>query len=102
MTLVADAPGKGVQEAILHYQLLDSRENMSYVTIQLETGRTHQIRVQFSSRDLPLVGERKYSTREDDCEIALWSCKIGFCHPATGEKMEFEMEPPETYPWNRF
>lgn len=102
MTMVADAPGKGVQEAVLHYQLLDSREDMSYLAIQLETGRTHQIRVQFASRGLPLVGERKYSTLEDPCEIALWSYKIGFVHPVTGEWMEFVKNPPDVYPWNCF
>ena len=102
MTMVADAPGKGVQEAVLHYQLLDSREDMSYLAIQLETGRTHQIRVQFASRGLPLVGERKYSTLEDPCEIALWSYKIGFVHPTTGEWMEFVKNPPDVYPWNCF
>ena len=102
MTVVAKEPGKGVQPASLSYRVLASRDDMSMVRIQLETGRTHQIRVQFASRDLPLVGERKYSTREDNCEIALWSCKIGFCHPVSGEKMEFELEPPETYPWNYF
>ena len=102
MTIVASKSGKGVQPASLTYQLLAEKAGMSKVRIQLETGRTHQIRVQFASRGLPLVGERKYSMLTDDCEIALWSCKIGFCHPVTGEKMEFEMEPPETYPWNRF
>lgn len=99
MTMVAAEPGKGVQEAILHYQTLRSTENMSRVRIQLETGRTHQIRVQFSSRGMPLVGERKYAVLEDDCEIALWSYRLAFTHPATGERVEFSLQPPEVYPW---
>ncbi len=90
---------KGVQEAILNYQVLNSTEDFSRVQIQLITGRTHQIRAQFSGRNLPLVGDRKYSLLEDDCEIALWSCRIGFTHPKTGEKMEFSLQPPEVYPW---
>ncbi len=102
MTIVAQEPGKGVQPATLDYRVLEHRNDMSKVRIKLETGRTHQIRVQFASRGLPLVGERKYSTLEDDCEIALWSSKIGFVHPVMGEKMEFELEPPATYPWNCF
>lgn len=102
MTVVAEKPDKGVQPASLGYRILACIDGMSKVRIQLETGRTHQIRVQFASRGLPLVGERKYSTLEDDCEIALWSCRIGFTHPVTGEKMEFELEPPELYPWNCF
>lgn len=99
MTFVADAPAKGVQEAVLHYQLQNSQNGLSRVRIQLETGRTHQIRVQFASRGMPLVGERKYSELDDPCEIALWSYRIAFAHPRTGEKMEFIHQPPETYPW---
>ena len=102
MTMVAHEAGKGVQPAALGYRILEHRNEMSKVRIKLETGRTHQIRVQFASRGMPLVGERKYSTLEDDCEIALWSSKIGFAHPVTGKKMEFELDPPETYPWNCF
>lgn len=99
MTMVAREPGKGVQEAILDYQVLGKNEAFSLVKVHLRTGRTHQIRVQFSSRGMPLVGERKYSTLEDPCEIALWSHQIGFRHPATGKWMEFTREPPNHYPW---
>ena len=100
MTMVVTQPGKGVQNAVLDYEVIAKTECMSKVQILLKTGRTHQIRVQFASRGMPLVGERKYSTLEDDCEIALWSHKIGFSHPATGEWMEFSLEPPAEYPWN--
>lgn len=99
MTFVAPEMAKGVQEAILHYQLQSTNGEQSKVRIQLETGRTHQIRVQFSSRGMPLVGERKYCELEDPCEIALWSYRIGFAHPTTGETMEFTHNPPEHYPW---
>ena len=99
MTMVASVPGKGVQEAILDYKLLNRTEDISRVKVHLRTGRTHQIRVQFSSRGTPLVGERKYATLEDPCEIALWSHKISFTHPGTGKWVEFSREPPEIYPW---
>ena len=99
MTYVADQPGKGIQEAVLHYQTIGQAEGLSKVRIQLQTGRTHQIRVQFSSRGMPLVGERKYAVLEDPCEIALWSYRLGFSHPVTGETMEFTLEPPRSYPW---
>ena len=99
MTMVAAEPGKGVQEAILRYRVLSNAEGMSKVQIELLTGRTHQIRVQFASRNMPLVGERKYSTLEDPCTIALWSHRLGFQHPVTGEKMEFVKEPPKIFPW---
>ena len=100
MTMVASEPGKGVQEAVLDYRVLAALEDMSRVSVMLHTGRTHQIRVQFSSRGYPLVGERKYSTLEDGCAIALWSHCIGFRHPNTGEYMEFREEPPLQFPWD--
>lgn len=99
MTFVATEPAKGVQEAILDYEILNRTAEMTRVKIRLHTGRTHQIRVQFASRGMPLVGERKYSTLDDPCEIALWSYRVGFIHPATGEKMVFSKEPPRVYPW---
>ena len=99
MTFVAAAPCKDVQAAALQYRVLSGRNGMSKVRIKLETGRTHQIRVQFASRGLPLVGERKYSEFNDPCEIALWSYRLAFCHPKTGEKLEFTLEPPMEYPW---
>lgn len=102
MTMVAREPGKGVQEAVLDYRVLGTAEGLSKVAALLHTGRTHQIRVQFSSRGLPLVGERKYSELDDPCEIALWSHKIGFTHPLTGEQMEFSQEPPKENPWTLF
>lgn len=99
MTFVAQEPAKGVQEAVLDYTVLSKAEDMSRVRIRLHTGRTHQIRVQFASRGLPLVGERKYSKLDDPSEIALWSYRIGFTHPKTGERMVFSHEPPEVFPW---
>ena len=102
MTFVADAPVKGVQEARLHYDTLASAEGMSLVKIRLYTGRTHQIRCQFASRGFPLVGERKYSTLEDECEIALWSYSLSFHHPQTDEKLRFKLNPPSEFPWTIF
>ena len=98
-TYVVDRMEKGVQEAILDYQVLHKTQALSRVRIQLRTGRTHQIRAQFSSREMPLVGDRKYSLLEDDCEIALWSYRLAFSHPVTGKAMEFIKEPPRDYPW---
>ena len=101
-TYVVTELQKGAQEAILDYEVLAETEEMTKVGITLRTGRTHQIRAQFSSRGLPLVGDRKYGTAEDECDIALWSCKLSFTHPWSGEKMEFFREAPDSYPWNIF
>ena len=101
-TYIVKEPGKDVQEAILHYQTQATSEELSRVRIQLETGRTHQIRAQFSGRGMPLVGDRKYGIPEDVCEIALWSYRLAFKHPYTGESIEFIQEPPRDYPWTAF
>lgn len=98
-TYIVTEPAKGVQEAILTYQVQAQTADLTRVRIQLQTGRTHQIRAQFSGRGMPLVGDKKYSLLEDDCEIALWSYRLAFCHPTTGKPMEFILEPPAVYPW---
>ena len=98
-TYIVSAPDKDVQEAILDYQVLKQNAALSRVQIQLVTGRTHQIRAQFSSRGMPLVGDKKYGIDDDAPEIALWSYRLAFFHPYTKEKLEFTLEPPEIYPW---
>ena len=99
MSFVVSEPGKGVQKAVLRYETLARAEGMSKVRIQLLTGRTHQIRVQFSSRGFPLYGERKYCAEPDDCPLALWSYRLAFSHPETGERMAFRHDPPREWPW---
>ncbi len=84
---------KGVKKARLEYSLIDSEEDYSRVKIRLHTGRTHQIRVQFASRKMPLLGDRKYGARDDKGIIHLWSYKLSFCHPISGENLCFESEP---------
>ncbi len=101
-TYIVTESAKGVQEAILDYRVLGQTESLSKVRIELQTGRTHQIRAQFSGRGMPLVGDRKYSLLEDDCEIALWSYRLAFAHPTTGKPVEFCVQPPKVYPWTAF
>ena len=104
-TYVTDQPGRGVQEAVLEYDTQAVCAGMSRVRIVLHTGRTHQIRAQFSSRGLPLVGDRKYTLhpeQDDGCEIALWSHRLQFLHPETGAPMDFRLPPPDDKPWNLF
>ena len=99
-TYIVSEPGKDVQEAVLDYRVLNRAEDMTRIRIRLHTGRTHQIRAQFSGRGYPLVGDRKYGTIESDCEIALWSYRLAFKHPYSGKPMEFVVEPPMDYPWS--
>lgn len=101
-TYVVSAPARGVQEAVLRYETLGRAEGLSLVRIELLTGRTHQIRCQFSSHGWPLVGDRKYSLLEDNCGIALWSHFLSFRHPASAESLRFSAPPPEQWPWTAF
>ena len=101
MTFVAEAPGKGVQEAALSYRVLKYAEEMSLVRVRLHTGRTHQIRVQFASRKHPLYGDGKYGSRQKG-SIALQSCGLRFVHPDTGKPMAFSLPLPAAAPWKEF
>lgn len=90
------------QEAILDYEVLGEKEGLSLVRIRLHTGRTHQIRVQFSSRGLPLYGDKKYGHGEAG-DIALWSARLQFTHPKTGQEMDISILPDtDKHPWSEF
>lgn len=102
-TYVVKRPRKGVREAMLDYEVIGAANDLSLVKIRLLTGRTHQIRVQFSSRKMPLYGDRKYGAPEAGTGFGLWSYALSFDHPKTGERMEFIKLPPEEgMPWRWF
>ena len=90
-------PRKGVREARLTYRVLWTDGETTLVRVALDTGRTHQIRVQFSSRGMPLLGDGKYGSRVKGA-LALFSCALGFPHPKTGKPMEFQAKPTGS-PW---
>ena len=93
---------KGVREARLSYREIARTDALSLVRIQLHTGRTHQIRVQFASRGLPLLGDIRYGSRDERCTAALWSYRLALRHPVTGETVDVSALPPEGYPWHLF
>lgn len=93
---------KGVREARLSYEEVGRTEALSLVRVQLYTGRTHQIRVQFASRGLPLLGDIRYGSKAPGCTAALWSYHLGFRHPATGKPVDVTCPPPQAYPWDLF
>ena len=94
-SIVVTRPRKGVREAALTYRFLERWENRSLLRIELQTGRTHQIRAQFASRGLPLAGDRRYGAPAEGTPMALFSCRLAFPHPKTGAPMAFEALPTE-------
>lgn len=98
-SFVVRRPRRGVKEAELAYALLERGPECSLVRVALHTGRSHQIRVQFASRAMPLLGDGKYGSRVKG-ELALFSCALCFPHPVTGQRMEF-FDKPRGAPWDR-
>jgi 23S rRNA pseudouridine1911/1915/1917 synthase len=91
------------KESILDYKLINFKDNCSLVKINLKTGRSHQIRVQFSSRGFPLIGDAKYNKNHDGkTNVALFAKKLEFSHPVTNEKLCFELDLPKRYPFNLY
>ena len=87
--------------SILDYKLISTVENLSLVKVFLKTGRSHQIRVQFSSRNLPLYGDQRYNKNAKvGQQIALYATSLTFEHPTTKENLTFELDLPNKYPWN--
>lgn len=105
-TFVVQRERKGVRPATLEYTTLQTlsfeQRELTLVRIRLQTGRTHQIRAQFSARQLPLLGDIRYGSREPRCDVSLWSCMLCFRHPTSGRTLRFFRRPPDAFPWNLF
>lgn len=94
---VVDKTKYGSKFAKLSYEVIDEEKNLSLVKIDLETGRHHQIRVQFANINHSLYGDQKYGQGPSNTQIALWAYQISFKHPVKDEIMVFE-ELPEKFP----
>ena len=93
---------KDAKLAQLDYEVLSSVDDMHLVKVNLHTGRSHQIRVQFASRSLYVYGDRRYGT-PTKTNLALWASLLAFTHPVTKERLVFKIEPPtDEAPWNKF
>lgn len=105
-SFVVDRMRRGVREAELSYRVLETveteRGQYSLLSVRLHTGRTHQIRVQFASRKLPLVGDQRYGSRESSPHMALWAHRLAFPHPFRKTTVSASVLPPAQWPWTLF
>jgi 23S rRNA pseudouridine1911/1915/1917 synthase len=94
----------GAKQAVLNYELLGTASGFSLVRIDLQTGRSHQIRVQFAAIGHPLYGDQRYGLEysKSGQQIALWSTEICCQHPTKNESMTFRSSPPKDFPWRLF
>ncbi len=96
-----DRRGKAAR---LHYRVVGRTADFTLVRVQLETGRSHQIRVQFAAIGHPLYGDQKYGSKVNRPgeQIALWSTQLTFRHPTKKEPVTVRSYPPIEYPWNEW
>lgn len=100
-TFVVNRMRKGVRDASLEYKVIGEADGLSLLDILLHTGRTHQIRVQFASRKMPLIGDGRYGGGGG--KLALFAHTLEFLHPVTKEKLSFSAKPDiAELPWNKF
>ncbi len=94
-SFVVDRERKGVKKASLEYTVLRRYADRTLISVELHTGRTHQIRVQFASRGHALCGDRRYGASADyGNRLCLCATSLSFTHPKTKERMKFEIENP--------
>src|SRR5699024_10278426 len=101
------AVGKNHQDAkkaVLNYEVLASKQGFSLLEVELETGRSHQIRVQLQTIGHPLYGDQKYGSQVNNVgqQIALWSLQLRFIHPVKKEEVTVQSQLPHEYPWDLF
>ena len=89
------------KKSVLNYKVLEEYEDYSLVEVELLTGRHHQIRVQFASRNHSLYGDQRYG-KMDNKQIALWAYKLEFVHPVKKELVSFSCFPNKVDIWAKF
>ena len=101
VSAIAASDEEGAKLAILHYDVVRTSGGYSLLHICLQTGRSHQIRVQLANIGAPLVGDVKYAGAA--CEkLCLWAYQLAFIHPVTKESLKFNAPYPAYFPWNLF
>jgi 23S rRNA pseudouridine1911/1915/1917 synthase len=92
----------GAREARLAYRCLARSGPLSLLAVRLETGRSHQIRVQLCGAGLPIVGDHRYGGATGKGDPALFAAALEFPHPVGGREMAFRLHPPGNGPWAAF
>jgi len=102
MVHAVDKHHKQAKKAILEYEMLDSTDQLSLLSVKLHTGRSHQIRVQLATSGWPLYGDQKYGqhVNKPGQQIALWAQTLSFPHTTTKEIKTFQSIPPNYEPWS--
>lgn len=92
------------KKAVLDYTVLHVKKGLSLLEVQLQTGRSHQIRVQMQNTGFPLYGDQKYGSEINKSgeQIALWAHELAFMHPVKKEWIEVKSIPPNEFPWNLY
>jgi 23S rRNA pseudouridine1911/1915/1917 synthase len=91
------------KEAILSFARLETSNDLNLLSIHLQTGRPHQIRVQLAHEGYPIWGDYKYGIDQPDGrDMALRSVELAFQHPQTKQQVQFELAPPDVEPWSQF
>ena len=87
----------------MDYQLLEQQDDLCLLKVDIQTGRSHQIRVQLSHDGLPIWGDQRYNPdARPGQQIALFAYSLSFPHPVSGQMMTFTDRPDDRQPWNRF
>lgn len=102
MVHAVSAKNKQAKKAVLDYQTIGSKDNLSLLAVRLHTGRSHQIRVQLSTTGFPLYGDQRYgvNVNRPGQQIALWAHTLSFPHPTKRDMITIDSLPPNEYPWN--
>lgn len=95
---------RGAKEAILSYKLVEAHASLSLLEVTLQTGRSHQIRVQLAEIGHPLYGDQKYGSKQNKVgqQIALWANEVSFIHPVKKTEVKITSFPPYKAPWNEW
>ncbi|MBY7142102.1 RNA pseudouridine synthase [Virgibacillus sp. NKC19-3] len=101
---VVSAHHKKAKKALLGYKLIAQTEQLSLLSVRLQTGRPHQIRVQLAEMGTPIYGDQKYGSNinKPGQQIALWAHSLSVEHPTKKEIVTVDSLPPAEYPWNLF